>query len=120
MSAKILVVDDSASIRLLLTGILREAGFQVQTAMDGVEGFTGACQFQPHLIIADLNMPNENGLELTRNLRRKEAFRFTPILILTTEALPELKEEGRKAGATGWIVKPIGAEQLCSIVRKFV
>lgn len=120
MGARILVVDDSSAIRFMLAGILKDAGFDVQTASDGFQGLLSAREFAPNLIFADLNMPKQNGLSMTRKLREEQDFSDTPILILTTDNQPEMKKEGRKAGATGWIVKPIGPEQLLSIVHKFL
>ena len=105
--AHILTVDDSASMRQMVDFTLKTAGFEVTQAVDGQDGLSKANAGSFELVITDLHMPNMDGITLIRELRKLEAFRFTPILLLTTEGAPEKKAEGKGAGATGWLVKPI-------------
>ena len=118
MNARIMTVDDSVSMRMMVRMSLEEAGFDVIEAEDGVDALEKLTDSMCHLVIADLNMPNMNGIELIRKLREHPDYRFTPILMLTTESTGPKKEEGREAGATGWIVKPFKPEQLIGVVRK--
>ena len=118
MSKKILTVDDSASIRQMVTFTLKQAGYEVVEAEDGVQGLSKAQAETPHLIITDLNMPNMNGIEMIRGIRQQPQHKFTPILMLTTESDDSKKAEGKQAGATGWIVKPFNPEQLIKVIQK--
>ena len=117
---KILTVDDSASVRQMVSFTMGKAGYEVCEACDGRDGLSKATASKFDLIITDLNMPKMGGIEMIAALRATPGFGFTPILMLTTESHPEKKEEGRKAGATGWIVKPFNADQLLAVVRKLV
>jgi two-component system chemotaxis response regulator CheY len=116
--ASILAVDDSASMRQMVAFTLSSAGHVVTNAEDGKHALELARQQAFDLVLTDINMPVMDGLSLTRELRQLPAFRFTPILVLTTEAGPEKKQEGRAAGATGWLVKPFNPEQLLATVKK--
>lgn len=116
--ASILVVDDSLSIRELLGMTLREAGHVVDAAEDGASGFEFARSGDYQLVITDINMPEMGGLELIENLRRLADYRFRPILVLTTEASQEMKDRGRAAGATGWLVKPFDPTRLLDVVAR--
>jgi len=116
--ATILTVDDSASIRQMVTFTLKSAGHQVVEAADGREGVEAAQKTKVDLVITDINMPNMNGIELIRALRALPAYKFTPILTLTTESGGDKKSEGKAAGATGWIVKPFNPRQLLDVVAK--
>lgn len=116
--ANILVVDDAASIRQMLVLTLKGAGHVVTEASDGKQALTLAGRQAFDLVLTDVNMPMMDGLTLTRELRKLTDFRFTPILVLTTEAGPEKKQEGRAAGATGWLVKPFNPDQLLATVNK--
>lgn len=118
MTKRILIADDSGSIRQMLAFVLREAGFEVLAAQDGQEALDKAEGFAPHLVITDLNMPYLNGFELVKALRALPSFRFIPILVLTTEGQDENKQAGRAAGATGWLVKPFLPEKLLAVVNK--
>ncbi|MBI1362417.1 MAG: response regulator [Proteobacteria bacterium] len=121
MSKTILTVDDSASIRQMVTFTLKQAGYTVVEADDGSKGLEVAKSVGDiALVLTDLNMPNMNGLELIRNLRQLPAFKFTPILMLTTESDETKKMEGKQAGATGWIVKPFNPEQLLKVIEKVI
>ncbi len=118
MTKRILIADDSGSIREMLAFVLTQAGYEVLSAQDGQEALDKAPAFSPHLVITDLNMPNLNGIELVKNLRGMTNFRFTPILVLTTEGQDEKKQAGKAAGATGWLVKPFKPEKLLAVVGK--
>ena len=117
--AKILAVDDSASMRQMVSFTLKGAGHDVTEASDGVEALNVAkTQNGFDLVISDINMPNMDGITLIKELRQLTAFKFTPILMLTTESGVEKKGEGKAAGATGWIVKPFNPDQLLATVGK--
>lgn len=118
MSKKALTVDDSKTMREMVAFTLKSAGFEVIEAEDGAAALKVATGQALDLVITDLNMPNMNGLELIRAMRSQSAFKFTPILMLTTEADGDKKSEGREAGATGWIVKPFNPETLLQVVGK--
>lgn len=118
MSKTILTVDDSTSIRQMVSFTLKQSGYTVLEADDGVKGLEVAKLNKIDLVITDLNMPNMNGMDLIRALRQEVSFKFTPILMLTTESDDSKKMEGKQAGATGWIVKPFNPEQLLKVVSK--
>ncbi len=118
MTRKILIADDSGSIRQMLAFVLTQAGFEVESAQDGQDALLKIQKFMPDLVITDLNMPNINGIELVKKVRALANFRFIPILILTTEGQEELKQAGKAAGATGWLVKPFQPEKLLAVVKK--
>ncbi|GAB3000965.1 response regulator [Psychrosphaera aestuarii] len=115
---KILAVDDSASMRQMVGFTLKNAGYNVTEAKDGVEALAVAKDAEFDVIISDVNMPNMDGIELVKNLRQLPQFKFTPILMLTTESGANKKGEGKAAGATGWIVKPFNPEQLLTVIKK--
>lgn len=113
-----MVVDDSTSMRQMVNYTLADAGYQVVEAADGADALAKSSTQKVDLFITDLNMPTMNGIELTRQLRAAAAYRFTPIVLLTTESTQEKKMEGKAAGATGWIVKPFQMPQLIAVVKK--
>jgi len=115
---KVLAVDDSASMRALVTLTLTEAGIDVEQAKDGIEAMELARAGQFDLVLADLNMPRMDGIQLIKELRADARYRLTPILMLTTDWSEEKKREGKMAGATGWIVKPFGPDSLVSALRR--
>jgi len=117
---RILAVDDSSSIRQMVGFTLRKAGYEVVEAVDGNDGLAKVNAEKFDLIITDLNMPNRDGIQMISDIRHLSAYSFIPILMLTTESQAEKKDAGRKAGATGWIVKPFDADQLVGVVRKLV
>ncbi len=117
---KILAVDDSLSIRKSLSFILGQEGYEVVEAEDGVDALEKAQADKFALIITDINMPRMDGIELTKQIRQTQGYKFTPIIALTTENQHEKMEEGKAAGATGWIVKPFTAEKLLAVVKKIV
>jgi two-component system chemotaxis response regulator CheY len=119
MPKKILIVDDSAAIRQSISFILKQEGYDTIEATDGLEGLDALGKAdQVDLIITDVNMPNLDGIGFIRKARELTKFKFTPILVLTTESQGSKMNEGKEAGATGWIVKPFNADKLLGIVRK--
>jgi two-component system chemotaxis response regulator CheY len=116
--AKILAVDDSASMRQMVSFTLKGAGHDVVEASDGSEALKIAQGQSVDLVLSDVNMPNMNGIELCKNLRQLPSYKFTPILMLTTESAGDKKQEGKSAGATGWIVKPFNPDQLLTTIKK--
>ncbi|MES5098542.1 response regulator [Agrobacterium sp. BA1120] len=118
MSANILTVDDSASIRMTTKIALTNAGYQITEAVDGADGLTKAKGGSFDLIVTDLNMPNMNGLEMIEALRQSPAHTGIPIIFLTTESDADMKARAKAAGATGWVTKPFDPENLVKIVRK--
>ena len=115
-----LVVDDSKSMRAMVSSMLKESGFDIIEGANGEEALRNVADRQVSLIITDLNMPVMDGMTLVRELRSKVDYKFTPILVLTTESHETRKQEGRAAGATGWITKPFNSEQLMQVVNKVV
>lgn len=116
--ATILAVDDSASMRQMVSFTLKGAGYEVVEAADGVEALNFAKTRGVNLVITDVNMPNMDGIALIKELRALSSYKFTPLLMLTTESSSEKKQQGKAAGATGWIVKPFNPEQLLNTVKK--
>lgn len=116
--ARILTVDDSASMRQMVTHTLKQAGHEVTEAVDGQDGLSKAKAGGFDAVITDVNMPKMDGIALVGELRALPAFKGVPILLLTTESAPEKKQEGKKAGATGWLVKPFDPEQLLNTLKK--
>jgi two-component system chemotaxis response regulator CheY len=118
MSAHILTVDDSASLRMAIRIALSGAGYTVTEAEDGVDGINKANAGQFDLIVTDLNMPNMDGLTMIKELRAMPAYCGTPIIFLTTESDDAMKQQAKAAGATGWLVKPFVPDQLIRVARK--
>ncbi len=118
MTKKALTVDDSKTMRDMVSFTLKGAGFEIREASDGKEALDVVKGYKPDVVITDLNMPNMNGFELIRALRGTTDHRYTPILMLTTEGDDAKKQEGKSAGATGWIVKPFAPEKLVQVVQK--
>jgi two-component system chemotaxis response regulator CheY len=116
--ANILAVDDSASMRQMVAFTLKGAGHDVTEANDGQAALDIAKGKKFDLVLTDVNMPRMDGICLAKELRNLPSFKFTPILMLTTEAGMDKKQEGRAAGATGWIVKPFNPEQLLATIKK--
>ena len=117
---RILTVDDSASVRQMVSFTLHKAGYEVVEAIDGKDGLANVSSGKFDLIITDLNMPNMDGIQMMTAVRKLPGYAFVPILMLTTESQAEKKDAGRKAGATGWIVKPFNADQLIVVIQKLV
>lgn len=118
MAKSILAVDDSASIRSMVSYTLKGAGYEVVEAVDGVDALAKAQATTVNLVLTDHNMPRMDGLTLVRSLRELPAYRSAPILILTTESGQEMKNRGKAAGATGWMVKPFDPQRLLEVVKK--
>jgi len=118
MAKKILVVDDSTSMRQMVSFTLKGAGYDVVEADDGIKGLEIAKGQSFDAVFTDVNMPQMDGLTLTKELRQLPAFKFTPILVLTTEAGTDKKKEGKAAGATGWLVKPFNPDQLLNTIKR--
>jgi len=116
--SRILAVDDSASMRQMVSFTLKAAGYDVTEAEDGLAALNIAKTQKFSLVLADVNMPNMDGLSLVRALRGLPDYKFTPLLMLTTESTPEKKAEGKSAGATGWLVKPFNPEQLIATIQR--
>ncbi|MCF6282930.1 MAG: response regulator [Candidatus Polarisedimenticolaceae bacterium] len=116
--ASILAVDDSASMRQMVSFTLKGSGYEVVEASDGVEALAVAKTRSFDLVVTDVNMPNMDGIALIAELRKLPNFKFTPLLMLTTESGADKKQQGKAAGATGWIVKPFNPEQLLATIKK--
>ncbi|MDH3998390.1 MAG: response regulator [Desulfuromonadales bacterium] len=117
MSKNIMIVDDSDTVRQVLQLTLDSAGYGVIEAADGAEAMKKLADQTIDLMITDLNMPEMDGLELIERVRQHDQYRFTPIVMLTTESSEEKKQAGKAAGASGWIVKPFKPEQLLKVVK---
>lgn len=118
MAKKIMTVDDSASVRQMVSFTLQEAGYDVVEACDGADALSKLQTNPVNMIITDLNMPVMDGITLIKNVRAGSISKFVPIIMLTTESQDAKKMEGKSAGATGWIVKPFKPEQLLAVVKK--
>jgi len=120
MAKTILIVDDSASVRQVVSISLRHAGYDVIEGHDGKDALSKLKGQKVHLIISDVNMPNLDGIGLVKAIKEMPAYKFTPIVMLTTESQETKKREGQAAGAKAWIVKPFKPDQLMSVVQKLV
>jgi two-component system chemotaxis response regulator CheY len=118
MGKVIMTVDDSASVRQMVSFTLKQNGYDVVEAVDGKDGLQKLSGTKVDMIITDLNMPNLDGIGLIKGARAIPACKFIPIVMLSTESQDSKKAEGKAAGATGWIVKPFKPEQLISVVKK--
>jgi two-component system chemotaxis response regulator CheY len=118
MNKVIMTVDDSASVRQMVCFALKEAGYEVVEASDGRDALVKLNESPVDMLITDLNMPNMDGIDLIRGVRAGSSHKFIPIIMLTTESQPVKKQEGKAAGATGWIVKPFKPDQLLAVIRK--
>jgi len=120
MAKTILAVDDSRSILQMVSFTLKGAGYQVVEASNGQEGVAAAKKQKIDLVLTDLNMPVMDGITMIQQLRAQPAYRFTPMLMLTTEAGATFKAKGKAAGATGWLVKPFEPQKLLATVKKVI
>ena len=116
----ILAVDDSASMRQMVSFTLKSAGYNVVEAGDGQDAWEKAGSRDFALVLTDQNMPRLDGIGLTKKLRDNPKFKATPILILTTESSDQMKQAGRNAGATGWLVKPFDPTKLLEVIKKVI
>ena len=120
MAKTILIVDDSASIRQVVGMTLKNAGYDIIEGVDGKDALTKLDGRKVHLIISDVNMPNMDGITFVKNVKQLPAYKFTPVIMLTTEAGEAKKEEGRAAGAKAWVVKPFQPAQMLTAVSKLI
>lgn len=120
MAKTILTVDDSGSLRQMLSFSLRDAGYAVIEAVDGLDGLAKAKQHTVDLVLTDQNMPGMDGLSLIKALRAMQNYETVPILMLTTETGSDIKAMGKAAGATGWLVKPFDPARLTEVVGKLI
>ena len=118
--ATILTVDDSASMRQMVTFTLKGAGYDVIEAIDGVDALDKAKGSNPDAVLTDIHMPNMDGITLIQELRKLPNYKHTPMLMLTTESSGDMKAKGKIAGATGWLVKPFNPEQLLETIKKVI
>lgn len=120
MSKCILIVDDARSMRSLVAMTLRGAGYEVIEASDGQEAVGKIDGQKVHMLLTDLNMPNMDGIELIKTLKANPAYKFLPMVMLTTESEESKKKEGQQAGAKAWIVKPFKPETVVAVVKKII
>jgi two-component system chemotaxis response regulator CheY len=120
MAKTVLAVDDSASIRQMVSFTLISAGYDVIEAVDGMDGLDKAKTKTVNLVLTDQNMPRMDGITLIKSLRALPSYKTVPILMLTTESSDAMKAQGRAAGATGWLVKPFDPQKLIEVVRKVI
>ena len=120
MSKTILIVDDSASLRQVVAIALRGAGYDVIEACDGKDALGKMTGQKIHLIISDVNMPNMDGISYVKEVKQLPAYKFTPIIMLTTESQDGKKQEGQAAGAKAWVVKPFQPQQMLTAVSKLI
>jgi two-component system, chemotaxis family, chemotaxis protein CheY len=118
MGKRILTADDSASVRQMVSFTIKNAGYEVVEAVDGRDALSKLKGNPVHMVITDLNMPNLDGIGLIKGIRANPAYKFIPVILLTTESQESKKLEGKAAGATGWIVKPFKPEQLIAVIKK--
>ncbi len=120
MAKRVLIVDDSSAIRKSVSFILDQAGYAVVAAEDGLDALSRLDGASFDLIVTDVNMPNLDGIGLVKKVREQPAYKYTPIVVLTTESQGSKMEEGKAAGATGWIVKPFDADKLLAVVKRLI
>jgi two-component system, chemotaxis family, chemotaxis protein CheY len=120
MAKTILIVDDSASLRQVVSIALKGAGYDVIEACDGKDGLTKLRGQKINLVISDVNMPNMDGITFVREMKKLPEFKFTPVIMLTTEGQESKKQEGQAAGAKAWVVKPFQPTQMLAAVGKLV
>ena len=120
MGKTILIVDDSSSMRQVVSITLKQAGHEVIEACDGKDALTKLAGQKVHLVISDVNMPNMDGITFVREMKKNAAYRFVPVIMLTTEGSDEKKKAGQDAGAKAWVVKPFQPQQLLAAVTKLL
>ncbi|MBI5409558.1 MAG: response regulator [Nitrospirae bacterium] len=120
MAKTIMTIDDSASIRQVVGITLKKAGYEVLEACDGKDALNKLTGQKVHLIVCDVNMPNMDGIAFLKTVKQHPAYKFTPIIMLTTESQEAKKQEGKAAGAKAWVVKPFKPEQMLSAVEKLI
>ncbi|WP_413791647.1 MULTISPECIES: response regulator [unclassified Pseudomonas] len=120
MAKSVLVVDDSASVRQVVSIALKSAGYDVIEASDGKDALGKLNGQKVHLIISDVNMPNMDGITFVKEVKKLASYKFTPIIMLTTESQESKKQEGQAAGAKAWVVKPFQPAQMLAAVSKLI
>src|SRR5690554_1653673 len=120
MAKTILIVDDSATLRQVVSIALKGAGYDVIEACDGVDALSKLSGQKIHLIISDVNMPNMDGITFVQEAKKLPAYKFTPVIMLTTEAGEDKKAAGQAAGAKAWVVKPFKPEQMLNAAAKLI
>ena len=120
MAKTIMVIDDSPSIRMVVSIALKKAGYEVIEATDGKDALSKLTGQKVHLMLCDVNMPNMDGLTFLKTIKVDKNYKFTPIIMLTTESQEAMKQEGKAAGARAWVVKPFKPEQMIAAVEKLV
>lgn len=120
MAKTIMIVDDSASIRQVVSIALKGAGYDVIEACDGRDALSKLTGQKVNLIISDVNMPNMDGITLVQEVKKLATYKFTPIIMLTTESQEEKKKQGQAAGAKAWVVKPFQPQQMLDAVAKLI
>lgn len=120
MAKTVLIVDDSASVRQVVSIALRGAGYEVIVGVDGKDALTKLTGQRVHLIISDVNMPNMDGITFVAEVKKLPAYKFTPVIMLTTESQEEKKRQAQAAGAKAWVTKPFQPEQMLSAVAKLI
>lgn len=120
MAKTILVIDDSEVIRQVVSTTLKSAGYNVLEGVDGVDALSKLTGVKVHLMICDVNMPNMDGISFIKEVKKMDDYKFTPIIMLTTETREEKRQEGRAAGARAWMVKPFQPDQMLKAVSKLI
>lgn len=120
MAKTILIVDDSASLRQVVSIALKSSGYDVIEGTDGKDALTKLKGQKVHLIISDVNMPNMDGITFVKEVKKLPEYKFTPVIMLTTEAGEDKKAAGQAAGAKAWVVKPFKPEQMITAVSKLI
>ena len=120
MAKTIMIVDDSASLRQVVSIALKGAGYDTIEACDGRDALTKLDGTKVHLIISDVNMPNMDGISLVKEVKKHPSYKFTPVIMLTTESQEGKKAEGQAAGAKAWVVKPFQPQQMLAAVAKLI
>ncbi|MBI5493227.1 MAG: response regulator [Deltaproteobacteria bacterium] len=120
MAKTIMVIDDSASIRQVVNITLKKAGYDVVEACDGRDALGKLTGQKINLMVCDVNMPNMDGISFLKALKASQGYRFTPVIMLTTESQESKKQEGKEAGARAWVVKPFKPEQMLEAVSKLI
>jgi two-component system chemotaxis response regulator CheY len=120
MNKTIMTVDDSVSVRMMVGFALKDAGYEIVEAENGLDALAKLDEHDIRMVVADVNMPEMDGIEFVRKMRQHPKHKFTPVVMLTTESHESIKAKGKEAGATGWIVKPFKPQQLVNVVRKVI
>ena len=120
MTQRVLIVDDNATIRSLSRKVVQDIGFEAVEATDGQEGLEVAQAQKFQLILTDINMPRMSGIEMVTKIRALDDYKRIPILFITTESGKKIMQQGKEAGANGWLVKPFQREKLLDLLKKLV